>query len=111
MSNATATQPVAQTVELARFATRPAEEAAFLAAHDVAIRAIKVAYPGLLSVFLVRFASSADRTVWADVALWASEEEAMHAATHCPTMPEFMAVVPYMSEDLGVEHGAVVDSF
>lgn len=46
-----------------------------------------------------------------DVALWATEADAADAASHCLTMPEFVACKPYMTEDLGIEHGAVVATY
>lgn len=108
MSDSVAVASPTQTLELARFATTAREEEAFLASHAVAMRAVKAAYPGLLSVSLVRLESTSNRTVWVDVALWDSEAQAQQAAAHCMGMPEFVACMRYMVEDLDVEHGEVV---
>lgn len=96
------------TLELARFATGALDEQTFLAAHERAIRAVREAYPGLLGVTLVRLESRPGRTVWMDVASWASEEQARAAAAACHDIPEFAALASLILEEIGMEHGAVV---
>ena len=97
-----------RTLEIARFTTRRDDEPAFLASHAAAIAAVRAAFPALLSVTTVRFATDDRRTTWADVAVWSSPEEAARAAATCMAIPEFAACARYMESDLGVDHGEIV---
>ena len=108
MSTTTASPSTAQLVELARFTTRRAEEADFLAHHRRAMAAVQAAYPSLAAVSLVRLASTPEHTTWVDVALWGSEAEARRAAAACMTIPEFAACARFMAVEGTVEHGEVV---
>ena len=56
------------TVELVRYTTRREMDAAFLAAHPAAMRAIRAAFPALASVTTVRLSTTDERTTWMDVA-------------------------------------------
>ncbi|HEX6060275.1 MAG TPA: hypothetical protein VFZ11_14795 [Gemmatimonadaceae bacterium] len=97
-----------RTLEIARFTTRRDDEPAFLASHAAAIAAVRAAFPALLSVTTVRFATDDGRTTWADVAVWSSPEEAERAAATCMSIPEFAACAHFMESDLGVDHGEIV---
>lgn len=110
-ATATASGAASYTAELARYTTRPGDEAAFLEAHAVAIEAIRRRFPGLVRGLTVRVAESADHVAWLDVVTWTSRAEAERAAAGCMDVPEFAACAARMTAVLAMEHGVIAREF
>jgi len=89
-----------QVFEFAAFTVREGHDQAMLDERPAMIAALSRALPGVVSSWLTQREDGS----WLDVILWASREEAEHAAKHATEVPEAAAWFAHIDESRGIEH-------
>lgn len=95
---------MAQAIEMVRFTVKPGEEGALVDGRPGMLEALSGRHPGMVSARLAKM----DETVWLDVIVWESREQALTAAENGPQIPAVASWVSHIADVIVMEHADVL---